>query len=126
MTMPVWFVCDVDGETGMFIAAPTRNAARSFGWQRDFDLSGYDYTDIRARKVCADGTLGGRGPQAVVESERVRELTDEECAALHWSVHNDQWVHGDWCESCEYVVEEPEDACVDCPLRVALAQGAVR
>jgi hypothetical protein len=75
--------------------------------------------------VSADGTLGGRGPQAMVETDLARELTDEECAALRWSVRHERWVHGDWCETCGWAIERDEDACVDCPVRASMRDEVI-
>lgn len=104
--IPVWLCSDPDDGCWLFISAPTRGAARWMPhdlWTGDRD----DAMALSVRRVRQDGIvnrIGGSGPQATVEADGPRELTDAECAALGWRMCvrcGERWARNpDGCEQC--------------------------
>lgn len=99
--LPVWLVDD--GECWWFVASPTRGKARMY--VADFVAMWPDESlSYRILKVREDGSLEGRKPQATVEADDVRELDEDEIAALGWGL----------CRHCECYTRSHEGLCDSC------------
>ena len=104
--MPVWMVCGWDPDEGwQFVAAPTRNEARS--WFARFE--GHDYETVKAQRLWSNGTQGGRPrtgvAQVTVEREEAGELSMRQLASIGYRV----------CDRCEEVVtNNPSGLCDGC------------
>jgi len=107
--MPVWLATPYrDYDDGwVFVAAPTRTAARAFAASQWGD-GAHAMIEARACAVRPDGKLAGRGyrgPQATVEAEFPCDLSEREVNALGFIA----------CERCEsYQRPLPDGRCQQC------------
>ncbi len=124
----MWVVSDDD--CMVFVAAPTSGAAR-FARHEMWTGDRQDALAQTVRRVLEDGTIaervwhrhkGGsvyytlppRQPQATINVDRTRSLTDSEAAALGWRscirCDEGQWAHNasGLCDHCESMAEDEE------------------
>ena len=114
--LPVW-VAETEADAWEFVAAADRNQARRIG---AYDW--YTYTEVRVRRLWADGRWGGRPrkgvPQAMVDTDAPGLLGTRLLASIGWYMCErceDVWTNNPsrLCDSCEDEAQDEADDAMD-------------